>query len=161
METGEQHSARGGLSLLLLMLGVIGCEPPQSESPDATANSVEPGALPAMTVGAGPEQDKGFLEWCQDTAAPDEVRDITPLAELTGLEDLNLSYNQIRDVQPLAGLHRLQNLRLINNEVADVTPLAGLTDLVTLWLNGNRITDVSSLATLTRVVPPNFPSCSF
>ena len=74
METGEQHSARGGLSLLLLMLGVIGCEPPQSESPDATANSVEPGALPTMTVGAGPEQDKGFLEWCQDAAAPDEVR---------------------------------------------------------------------------------------
>ena len=74
METGKQHSARGGLSLLLLMLGMIGCEPPQSESPDATANSVEPGALPVLTVGAGPEQDKGFLEWCQDAAAPDEVR---------------------------------------------------------------------------------------
>ena len=71
METGKQHSARGGLSLLLLMLGMIGCEPPQSESPDATANSVEPGALPVLTVGAGPEQDKGFLEWCQDAAAPD------------------------------------------------------------------------------------------
>ena len=74
METGKQHSARGGLSLLLLMLGMIGCEPPESQSPDTSASSVEPDALPASTVGAGPEQDKGVLEWCQDAAAPDEVR---------------------------------------------------------------------------------------
>ena len=27
-----------------------------------------------MTVGAEPQQGKGFLEWCRDAAAPDEVR---------------------------------------------------------------------------------------
>ena len=27
-----------------------------------------------MTVSAEPQQPKGFLEWCRDAAAPDEVR---------------------------------------------------------------------------------------
>ena len=27
-----------------------------------------------MTVGAEPQQRKGFLGWCRDAAAPDEVR---------------------------------------------------------------------------------------
>ena len=34
----------------------------------------DPRAAPALTVGAEPQQPKGFLEWCRDAAAPDEVR---------------------------------------------------------------------------------------
>ena len=30
--------------------------------------------VPAVTVGAEPQQPKGFLEWCRDAAAPAEVR---------------------------------------------------------------------------------------
>ena len=74
IKTGEQHGAREGLSLLLLMLGVIGCQPPQPQPSDRTADSVEPGAAPAVTVGAEPQQGKGLLEWCRDAAAPAEVR---------------------------------------------------------------------------------------
>ena len=33
-----------------------------------------PGAAPVVTVGAEPQQPRGFLEWCRDAAAPDEVR---------------------------------------------------------------------------------------
>jgi hypothetical protein len=30
-------------------------------------------SVPAATVRAEPQQSKGFLEWCRDAAAPDEV----------------------------------------------------------------------------------------
>ena len=60
--------------LLLLVLGVIGCQPPQSQPSDRPTDSVEPGAAPAATVTAEPQQRKGILEWCRDAAAPDEVR---------------------------------------------------------------------------------------
>ena len=56
------------------MLGVIVCQPPQPQPSDRTADSVEPGAAPAVTVGAESPQGKRFLEWCRDAAAPAEVR---------------------------------------------------------------------------------------
>ena len=74
MKTGEQRCARGALSLLLLALGMIGCQPPQPQPSDRTADSVAPGAAPAVTVGAEPQQSKGFLECSRDAAAPAEVR---------------------------------------------------------------------------------------
>ena len=56
------------------MLGLIGFQPPQSQPSDRPADPAEPGAAPAATVGAEPQQSRGFLEWCRDAAAPAEVR---------------------------------------------------------------------------------------
>ncbi len=165
METGEQHSARGGLSLLLLMLGVIGCEPPQSQPTDTTANSAEPGALPAVTVGAGPEQDKGFLEWCQDAAAPDEVRyTVTVLLAYVETEDCLIAADSLAtydelDLENFAvtreyGLddHRPPApafARLIaERPVRDLRPISRMTNLRVLDLEGNQVDDLAPLASL-------------
>ena len=55
---------------------------------------------------------------------------ITPLANLTQLSELNLSYNQIVNVSPLTKLNNLKKL----------------------WIQGNRITDHSPLDTLSLQV---------
>ncbi|MDJ0718255.1 MAG: leucine-rich repeat domain-containing protein [Prochloraceae cyanobacterium] len=50
-----------------------------------------------------------------------EIRDVTPLAQLSNLDSLYLSNNQIRDVTPLAQLSKLEFLELANNQIRDVS----------------------------------------
>ena len=59
-------------------------------------------------------------------------------------------YGDITDVSPLAGLTKLTNLQLSGNRITDVTPLAGLTNLTQLGLAFNHIGDFSSLSSLTK-----------
>lgn len=80
-----------------------------------------------------------------------QIEDISRLAGLTGLQELNLDRNSVSDLSPLAGLADLRILGLYQNEVSDVTPLAGLTDLQVLYLSENRVLDVSPLAGLTSL----------
>lgn len=79
------------------------------------------------------------------------IEDIRPLAGLTGLARLDLSFNRVRDVSPLAGLESLVSLDLLQNLVVDITPLGGLTGLTTLLVARNRIDDVSTLSRLTAL----------
>ena len=60
---------------------------------------------------------------------------LLPLAELTNLEDLDLSYNEITDLSPLADLTNLEDLDLSSNEITDLSPLARLTNLKCLNLD--------------------------
>ncbi len=46
-----------------------------------------------------------------------EVKDISPLAKLTGLESLNLSGNKVEDIDSLSGLSSLKALILVGNSV--------------------------------------------
>ena len=81
-----------------------------------------------------------------------QIRDVSPLAELTNLTTLFLVRNQISDVSPLARLTRLKELHLSWNDIRDVSPLAGLVNLEKLMLVRNPITDTSPLANLTKLV---------
>ena len=67
------------------------------------------------------------------------ISDITPLAQLTQLTELNLRDNLITDVTPLAQLTQLTELNLKDNLITDVTPLAELISLERLRLAGNPI----------------------
>ncbi len=58
--------------------------------------------------------------------------------------------NKISNVEPLAGLTNLTSLDLSYNIVSDVKPLAGLTNLTSLNLRHNIITDISSLHKLKK-----------
>ena len=80
-----------------------------------------------------------------------QVRDLTPLSELTNLRHLNLSINQISDLTPLAGLVNLEILILNVNQISDLTPLSGLTNLRRLGLDNNQFYDLSPLAELTNL----------
>ncbi len=66
-----------------------------------------------------------------------QLTDLSPLAGLTGLQQLNLSEcEQLTDLSPLAGLTGLQHLDFHDtfNRINDLGPLAGLTGLQDLEL---------------------------
>ena len=67
---------------------------------------------------------------------------------LQNLQILNLSENQISDIgalEDLTGLTGLTELDLSYNQISDISPLKALTNLETLWLSSNPITDYSPL----------------
>ena len=80
-----------------------------------------------------------------------DISDITPLAQLTQIRKLHLTGNQVSDITPLAQLTQLQMLTLSANNIIDVTPLAELTQLQTLSARGNNIIDIAPLAELTQL----------
>jgi internalin A len=77
--------------------------------------------------------------------------DLTPLANLTNLTSLNLSFNKINDVKPLASLTNLTELNLASTPISDVKPLGSLTKLTKLNLSFTPISDVKPLASLTKL----------
>ena len=85
-----------------------------------------------------------------------QISDISFLSGLTELQELNFSGQQISDISSLAGLAKLQRLNLGGNLLSDISPLAKLTELQELNLGnlnpgGNRISDISPLAGLTKL----------
>lgn len=73
------------------------------------------------------------------------ISDLTPLGSLQNLKRLRLEHNDIRDISPLAHLRKLESLQINDNHIEDLRPLSGLSRLHTLWLSRNRISDISPL----------------
>ena len=84
-----------------------------------------------------------------------EISDLSPLANATGLKELFFAGNEIWDLSPLKGLTGLTRLNLESNEIEDVSPLAGLTNLTSLNLQNNEISDFSPLDGLPASVSIN------
>ena len=80
------------------------------------------------------------------------VTDISPLANLTKLVDLNIHTQNISDLSPLSGLTSLVELRLAGNSFTDLSPLRGPESLEYLELTGNNIQDIAPLSGLTNLV---------
>ena len=80
-----------------------------------------------------------------------DMADVSPLAALTNLEELELKDNQVIDVGPLAALTNLYYLGLARNRIVDVSPLSALTNLNELDLGFNEMGDVSPLAAMTNL----------
>ena len=113
------------------------------------------------------------------TVTENDIRDLSPLSNLTQLEFLNILHRDLTNISPLenltklseltlwrrntsppsstlvltslAGLTKLTYLFLSNNNVEDISPLRGLTALTNLILNDNRIVDISPLRDLTAL----------
>ena len=79
------------------------------------------------------------------------ISDLSPIAMLTGLEDLDCHANQITDLSFTAHLHNLTRLVLRTNGVTDVSELAHLTSLTNLRLEWNEIEDISPLVGMTQL----------
>ncbi len=73
------------------------------------------------------------------------------LGELTQLVDLGLNGNAISDVAALGELTQLEYLSLSGNAISDVAALGELTQLKYLSLSDNAISDVSAFSNLTRM----------
>ena len=80
-----------------------------------------------------------------------EIRDLRPLANLTGLFYLTLYDHQIRDIRALGNLTNLQFLYLSSNQISDITALGNLTNLRLLLLGSNQISDITALGNLTNL----------
>ena len=76
------------------------------------------------------------------------VTDLSPLATLTSLRNLNVGGNQIADLRPIVNLMNLTGLSLWNNQVPDISSLGSLTSLTYLNLANNRVGDLSPLTNL-------------
>ena len=79
------------------------------------------------------------------------ISDLTPLANLTGLQHLDLDRTSIKDLTPLSNLTALESLDLNWTSVSDVTPLANLTGLRHLILDGTPVSDLTPLSNLTAL----------
>ena len=89
---------------------------------------------------------KGLVGLKQLSAGRSKISDISPLAGLVNLEELELFGNQlISDVSPLASMHKLRRLNLHRNNISDVSPLASLRSLVWVDLAYNNISDISHM----------------
>ncbi len=80
------------------------------------------------------------------------ITDISPLANLTNLVDLNIHTQDISDLSPLSDLTQLEELRLAGNSFTDISPLRGLYKLQYLELTGNDVTDISPLSGLPNLM---------
>jgi internalin A len=83
------------------------------------------------------------------------IRDVSPIAELPALTDLNLARNEIEDIAPLGRVRTLTSLDLYGNPVRDIAPIGLLTGLIRLRLSHvaelSRLEALSSLRMLTRL----------
>ena len=77
--------------------------------------------------------------------------DLRPLVPLINLKVIVFEGNGISDITPLAGLKKLRELNLTNNQIEEVHSLAGLINLEVLFLEGNGITDISPLSNLKQL----------
>ncbi len=73
------------------------------------------------------------------------LTDISPLATVTQVKDLNLSGNAITTIDALANLPALTHLNLSTNQIDSITPLAPATGLMELNISSNLIPDLGSL----------------
>jgi len=68
-----------------------------------------------------------------------ELRDISPVGELTNLKHLGLVGTQVRDISAVRALTNLEVLNVRNSPVRDIGWLHGLTNLTELHLGGTRV----------------------
>ncbi|MCP3971072.1 MAG: leucine-rich repeat domain-containing protein, partial [Rhodobacteraceae bacterium] len=84
------------------------------------------------------------------------------IAELTGLQILNLDNTDISDLTPLAGLTALLWLGLNRTRVQDLSALTGLTNIHDLRLDGTAIADLRPVRGLRKLAqPPDAPGLTF
>ena len=73
------------------------------------------------------------------------IANLSPLSELSSLQQFYCPYTQVTDLSPLAGLTGLHTLNCSNTQVADLSPLAGLIELHTLNCSNTLVADLSPL----------------
>jgi internalin A len=88
---------------------------------------------------------------CLNRGDQNAFSDLAPLARLTALQTLDISYTQVTDLAPLARLTALQRLDASGTLVSDLRPLARLAALQLLVGSRTRVTDLSPLARLTAL----------
>jgi internalin A len=80
-----------------------------------------------------------------------ELKDLSPLAGLQHLQQLDCSDTQVADLSQLTGLQNLQQLKCSNTQIADLSPLARMQNLQILDCQNTKIANLSPLAGMQNV----------
>jgi internalin A len=98
------------------------------------------------------ELDKNFrdLKSLEISDNP-KIKDISPLAELIFLKELDLSECRVSDLSPLKKL-KLEKLTITNNPVKDLSPLAEMTSLKKLRFGGTAFKLIDNIDALANLV---------
>lgn len=81
-----------------------------------------------------------------------DLRDLTPLASLSQLSDLDLLYNPVESLEPLAKLTSLISLRIGHPDCTlDLSPLAQCPNLQQVVCPGGEITNILALRELPQL----------
>ncbi len=80
------------------------------------------------------------------------INDISELAELTELNNVQLGENALTDISALVDKITLEELSIDNNSISNLLPLAGLINLENLNISNNVVNDLSALSGLERLV---------
>ncbi len=98
------------------------------------------------------DQDLWVLEHCVNIKVlalhHGGITDISPLAGLSRLESLDISFNKITDINPLAGLSRLESLDIFSNRITDISPLENLPNLTKLRFSGPDFRQLADMVNL-------------
>lgn len=73
------------------------------------------------------------------------IEDMTPLKNLTLLENLSLNGNIISDLSPITGLDKITDLTITNAALGDISPVAEMKNLKTVTFYYNGIEDITPL----------------
>ncbi|MBN2411203.1 leucine-rich repeat domain-containing protein, partial [candidate division KSB1 bacterium] len=80
-----------------------------------------------------------------------KIENITPLANLTDLEWLNLDSNLIEDISPLKNLTKLIYLNLQYNSITDISVLKNIKNLRELWMSQASINDLFYISHMNKL----------
>jgi len=94
----------------------------------------------------------------QDSQYPNRITDISLLANLTSLKELDIAENMISDYSPLANLQNLERLGIGGNGsgYTDLSPLKNLINLTSISAHWCGIDDISALKDMTELTYINF-----
>ncbi len=82
-----------------------------------------------------------------------ELKDVSPIEQLTNLKILDISENQIEFLpENMENLQKLEELYLTYNNIEDITPLNKLTNLTVLFFHYNKVTDISAIENMKKLV---------
>jgi len=80
-----------------------------------------------------------------------KLTDLSALAYMPHLEDIDVSFNNISDVSPLNGHEKLRNIYLHENSISDISTLTDIPAIERLSLDDNLLSDISVLANNTAL----------
>ena len=79
------------------------------------------------------------------------IEDISSLANLTKLKELNLSCNSVENIHAIENLKSLETLNIGLNNISDISALKNLINIKNLNFNSNNVSDISVLTNLTKL----------
>lgn len=85
--------------------------------------------------------------WGTSTA----FNDLSPLAGLTNLQELDVSNTEVSDLSPLSGLTNLQQLYIWKTSVNNLSPLSNLANLQVIDVSETQVTNLSPLSCLANL----------